>query len=101
MRTRSGCVTALANSMSSRRMSVAATPSSTARAQTGARHLLAFREACLTKYRVELLDESGSEAHQIIQTYQGLLEGEIDGEAVWRRLGAESKLGVTEGTLLG
>ena len=70
------------------------------RAQTGARHLPTFREAGLSKYRLELLDETGSEALRIIHTYHDLLKGEVDGESVWKKLGAESKLGVTEGTLM-
>jgi putative protease len=71
------------------------------RAQTGARHFQAFHDAGLRRFRVELLDESGPAARQVIETYQALLRGGLDGDAVWRKVGAEAKLGVTEGTLAG
>jgi putative protease len=70
------------------------------RAQTGARHYASFRETGLSRYRLELLDEDGDQALNLIRAYQGLLRGELDGDTVWQRAGAEAKLGVTEGTLV-
>ncbi len=69
------------------------------RAQTGARYFGDFRKAGLANYRVELLDEDAGRATEIIRGYQNLLAGVIDGAGLWHRLGAESRLGVTTGTL--
>ena len=71
------------------------------RAQTGARHVGAFLAAGLRRFRVELLDESGATSRQMIESYQALLRGDLDGDDVWKKVGAEAKLGVTEGTLVG
>jgi putative protease len=71
------------------------------RAQTGARHVAALQQAGLRHFRVELLEESGATVRQLLESYQALLCGELDGDEVWRRVGAEARLGVTEGTLVG
>jgi putative protease len=71
------------------------------RAQTGARHVAALQQAGLRHFRVELLEESGATVRQLLESYQALLRGELDGDEVWRRVGAEARLGVTEGTLVG
>ncbi len=67
--------------------------------QTGARYFSALQAAGLRHYRVELLEESAEEAQRVIQAYQALLDGERDGEELWRDLKARSQLGVTRGTL--
>jgi putative protease len=69
------------------------------RAQTGARHVPAFLAAGLRRFRVELLGEDGLRTREILRAYRALLRGEAGGDDFWRRLGAVSKLGVTEGTL--
>lgn len=69
------------------------------RAQTGARHVDSFLKAGLRHFRVELLEESGAMVHQLLGCYQALLRGELDGDEAWKRVGAEARLGVTEGTL--
>ncbi len=69
------------------------------RAQSGARFFRELREAGLRRFRVELLDESGTEATETIRTYQSLLRGEDEGGAIFSRLKAEARLGVVEGTL--
>jgi len=67
--------------------------------QTGASFLPGFSEAGLTRYRVELLEETPAQARQIIAAYQALVSGARDPGELWRALGAKSQLGVTSGTL--
>lgn len=50
-------------------------------------------------FRLELLDESGSELRQVIELYQQLLAGSVKGKDVWTRLQASNRVGVTRGTL--
>ncbi|MGI8978968.1 MAG: DUF3656 domain-containing U32 family peptidase [Pirellulaceae bacterium] len=50
-------------------------------------------------FRLELLDERGSELRQIIELYQQLLAGTVKGKEVWTRLQASNRVGVTRGTL--
>ncbi|MCE9528456.1 MAG: DUF3656 domain-containing protein, partial [Planctomycetales bacterium] len=50
-------------------------------------------------YRLELLDEGGSELRQILDLYQQLLAGTVKGKEVWSRLQASNRVGVTRGTL--
>ncbi|MCB1092393.1 MAG: U32 family peptidase, partial [Verrucomicrobiae bacterium] len=70
------------------------------RAQSGARFLSDLTGSGLRRYRVELLRESKEEALRTIRTYQDLLDGRIDGTSLWETLRVESRLGVTEGTLV-
>ncbi len=69
------------------------------RAQTGARYFDRLRQAGLRAVRVELLGEKHAEAVSTITTYRELLEGKTGGEELWRRLEADSRLGVVEGSL--
>jgi len=69
------------------------------RAQTGARFLAALREAGLARFRIELLDESASDAARTIDAYQRLLAGSLGPAELLAEIGAAEKLGVTEGTL--
>ena len=70
------------------------------RAQSGARFLPDLTGSGLRSYRVELLRESREEALRTIRVYQDLLAGRVDGTALWESLRVESRLGVTEGTLV-
>ncbi|MCB1087436.1 MAG: U32 family peptidase [Verrucomicrobiae bacterium] len=70
------------------------------RAQSGARFLSDLTGSGLRRYRVELLRESKEEALRTIRTYQDLLAERIDGTSLWETLRVESRLGVTEGTLV-
>ncbi len=70
------------------------------RAQTGARFFPALRAAGLHRFRVELLDEDGAAARATISAYQKLLTGEDNPDGILRRVSAQEKLGVTEGTLV-
>ncbi len=68
-------------------------------AQTGAVYYDDLFAAGLRSFRVELLEHDANETAEVIQLYQGLLVGEVQAEAVWRKLKAQSQLGVTRGTL--
>jgi U32 family peptidase len=70
-----------------------------ARAQTGAQYFVRLQRAGLRYFRVELLDENKENARGLISLYLGLLEGSRTGDDVWRELKADSRLGVTHGTL--
>jgi U32 family peptidase len=70
-----------------------------ARAQTGAQYFVRLQRAGLRYFRVELLDEDREHARRLISLYLGLLGGSHTGEDVWRELKADSRLGVTHGTL--
>ncbi len=68
-------------------------------AQTGARFFAQLEAAGLRDYRIELLEESATEAQTVIAAYRQLLSGERNGADLWRSLNAQSQLGVTRGTL--
>lgn len=67
--------------------------------QTGAQFFTGLKQAGLTHYRVELLEQDLQESQKILQTYQALLRGTRKGEDIWRDLKAQSQLGVTRGTM--
>ena len=69
------------------------------RAQSGARFFEPLREAGLRNYRIELLKEDVGESRDTIRVYQGLVNGDDVGGALWARLQVDSRLGVVEGTL--
>jgi putative protease len=71
-----------------------------ARAQTGAQYFIRLQKAGLRYFRIELLDEDREGARRLISLYRGLLDGSRTGDDLWRELKAESRLGVTHGTLL-
>lgn len=70
-----------------------------ARAQTGAEFFDEIRSRGVCFFRVEFVDESPELVTEILERYRDLLAGKIDGNALWRGLRLESKLGVTRGTL--
>ncbi len=69
------------------------------RAQTGANHFPALRQRGLARFRIELLDQSKSEAATAIRIYQDLLARRTTPSTVIDRIPAIARLGVTEGTL--
>lgn len=69
------------------------------KAQTGARYFENLREAGLSRFRVELLDEDADTAASTIRSYQDLLSGNSDAYDLLGQVEALEKLGVTEGTL--
>ncbi len=68
------------------------------KAQTGARYFEYLRKAGLSRFRVELLDET-DDAAKTIRAYQDLLSGKSDAFELLDQVQALEKLGVTEGTL--
>jgi putative protease len=51
-------------------------------------------------FRVEILrDAPRAEIERLVRLYRELVDGRIDGSAVWRSLKAENRVGVTRGTL--
>jgi len=70
------------------------------RAQTGVRFYQPLRNAGLSRFRIELLDEDGETAARTISAYQDLLAGGADAAWVLERVEALERLGVTEGTLV-
>ena len=52
----------------------------------------------MTHYRVELLEENKSETEAIVRANRALLDEPVNGTHLWRRLKAQSQLGVTRGT---
>jgi U32 family peptidase len=67
-------------------------------AQTGAAFFEDLWTSGLRDYRVELLEESAEETRAVIRAYQSLLSGASGGAELWRKLRAQSQLGVTHGT---
>ncbi len=70
-----------------------------ARAQTGAEFFDEIRSRGVRNFRIEFIDETPELMTEILGRYRDLLAGKIDGNALWRGLRLESKLGVTRGTL--
>ncbi|MDB6072197.1 MAG: peptidase [Verrucomicrobiales bacterium] len=68
-------------------------------AQTGAQFFPQLMAAGLRRFRIELLEEDADGVRRVLNTYRGLLEGRVEGGDLWRHLKAQSKLGVTLGTL--
>jgi U32 family peptidase len=69
------------------------------RAQTGARFFDPLRNAGLSRFRLELLDEDSATATKTIRAYQKFISGESDAFTLLDQVEAIEKLGVTEGTL--
>ncbi len=70
-----------------------------AQAQTGAQYYAQLHAAGLRRCRIELLEEDPAGVRRVLHTYRALLEGRAEGADLWRNLKAQSKLGVTLGTL--
>lgn len=70
------------------------------KAQTGARFYQDLRDAGLSRFRIELLDEDNATALKTIRAYQDLLSGSSDAFGLLDQVQALEKLGVTEGTLV-
>ncbi|MCM3493428.1 U32 family peptidase [Paenibacillus lactis] len=68
--------------------------------QSGAEYLSNFMELGVPRYRVEFLEETPEQVHQVIDLYNRALRGEISGTQVWKTLKATNQLGVTRGQLV-
>ena len=67
--------------------------------QTGSRYYRDLHDAGLRRFRIELMEEEPEAVRTILRAYNALLSGQTAGEDLWRQLNAQSKLGVTAGTL--
>lgn len=67
--------------------------------QSGAEMTPALLAKGVRHFRIELLDERGSELQKTVALYQQLLAGGIKGKEVWSQLQATNRVGVTRGTL--
>ncbi|MNJ74313.1 hypothetical protein D3C77_712280 [compost metagenome] len=54
----------------------------------------------MLNYRVEFLEETPEQVHEVIGLYSQALRGEISGTQVWKTLKATNQLGVTRGQLV-
>ncbi|OAB42987.1 U32 family peptidase [Paenibacillus glacialis] len=68
--------------------------------QSGAEYLDNFMELGVANYRIEFLEETPEQVHEVIDLYKRALRGEISGSQVWRTLKATNQLGVTRGQLV-
>ncbi|MBX3420234.1 MAG: U32 family peptidase [Pirellulaceae bacterium] len=69
-------------------------------AQSGAEAVARLRALGVRHFRVELLrDSSLQHTQRLVQLYQQLVDGQVDGSQVWRELQADNRIGVTRGTL--
>lgn len=68
--------------------------------QSGAEYLTNFMDLGVSNYRVEFLEETPEQVHEVIDLYNRALRGEISGTQVWKTLKATNQLGVTRGQLV-
>ncbi|OAB37724.1 peptidase U32 [Paenibacillus macquariensis subsp. defensor] len=68
--------------------------------QSGAEYLDNFMELGVSQYRIEFLEETPEQVHEVIDLYKRALRGDISGSQVWRTLKATNQLGVTRGQLV-
>jgi U32 family peptidase len=69
------------------------------RAQTGADYAKQLMELGARRFRIEFLEESPTEIANILERYNRLLKGEVDGASIWRDFKLVNQIGVTRGTL--
>ena len=65
-------------------------------AQSAARYLNGMRRCGLSRFRIELLEESPDKAREIITAYRDLLRGRISAEQLMQQLNLLDRIGVTE-----
>jgi putative protease len=57
-------------------------------------------ELGVANYRIEFLEETPQQVHEVIDLYSKAMRGEISGTQVWKKLKATNQLGVTRGQLI-
>ncbi|MFO5493391.1 MAG: DUF3656 domain-containing protein [Cuspidothrix sp.] len=70
-----------------------------ATAQTGAEYVQRLISLGLQHLRIEFLNETPEQVQKTIHYYQQLLQGEITGFELWKKLKLQNQLGVTRGAL--
>ncbi len=68
-------------------------------AQTAARYVEGMRRWGLSRFRLELLEESPEQTQQLISLYRDLLRGRLKPESLMQQLNLLDRIGVTEGTI--
>lgn len=68
-------------------------------AQSASQYVQKMMELGVRWYRVELLNETPAETRRLLSSYRNLLEGNGNGETLWRELRASNVMGVTRGPL--
>lgn len=66
------------------------------KAQTAARYVSGMRRAGLSRFRLELLEESPEQTARLIESYRSLLRGKITPDALMEKLDLLDRIGVTE-----
>ncbi len=69
------------------------------RAQTGAEYAGQLLSLGVRRFRIEFVDEDASTVTRTLAKYRALLDGDLDGTALWNDLKVLNQLGVTRGTL--
>lgn len=69
------------------------------RAQTGAGFFRDFRQLGLSRFRVELLDDTAAATSRLVSRYRRLLDGSASATQLIRELDVAEQLGTTAGTL--
>jgi putative protease len=70
-----------------------------AHAQSAAPYVPRLREWGVSRFRVELLRETGREAQALVGTYARVLAGQETGPRMWRELKVLNQVGITRGTM--
>lgn len=68
-------------------------------AQSAAEYLNGLRSVGINKFRLDFLEETGEELIKTYNLYQDTLNNKIKAEELWKTLKANSKLGVTKGSM--
>jgi putative protease len=67
--------------------------------QSAAEYLPRMLALGIRNFRIEFLNETGQEAHDLFAVYRRVLTGQAEAKEIWHRLRALNQLGVTRGTL--
>jgi putative protease len=68
-------------------------------AQSAIEYLPQMQALGLSRFRIDLLRERGTEVQSLLTTYRRVLAGQEDGKETWKKLRVMNQLGVTRGTL--
>lgn len=70
-----------------------------AAAQSAAGVVGSLQQHGVKRFRIELVRESASDVHRLVETYRGLLEGTLGAPDVWRTLKTDAGYGIVRGSL--
>ena len=66
------------------------------KAQTAARYVAGMRRAGLSRFRLELLEETPEQTTRLIESYRSLLRGKLTPDELMEKLDLLDRIGVTE-----